>query len=96
MFFLLFLLHCTLTQRWAFGNDEMVQVCKVCHISAESSSTSYWIQVLSVIRGPWQLKVHDSKLLWCLRVLQGGLYGVLCLLGESTLYNIVSVTKKLY
>jgi hypothetical protein len=46
-FFLLFLLHCTLTQRWAFGNDEMVEVCKVCHISAKCSSTSQNLLVSS-------------------------------------------------
>ncbi len=47
MFFLLFLLHFTLTQRWAFGNDEMVEVCKVCHISVKCSLVSQNLLVSS-------------------------------------------------
>jgi len=27
----------TLTLRWAFGNDEIVEECKVCHTNVESS-----------------------------------------------------------
>jgi hypothetical protein len=35
----------------------VVQQVKIC-----------WFQVLDVVRGLWQLKMHDSELLWCLGI----------------------------
>jgi hypothetical protein len=74
----LFFVALSINLGWAFGIDETVEVHRVITLVLNvvyKLIKICWFQILGVMKGWWQIRRHDNKLLWCFGIFQKTLWG---------------------